>query len=773
MKQLFPKWVYHFLHSYITIATAVVLCIFTLGSLFTFHSQDPSWWHQSTQHMAYHNMFEGLGAYYAAFLLYMFGRGCYVFVPFFAYLALFFYFHYTFKKEWDRFAGWLLLLTSSCLFCYAFSIGSFQLSPAGGVYGKAVAQIFLQHFDVIAQKVVVCFMMGISIIVVLQISFFQVIHFIRNFFIYASKPNSIFAYIFYIIWMLLNAIVSAISFIIVKIYSILSGAIVKKADLSVARFERDETSEHKHDSEEVLHDIFWEAFIDNKKDAAAKQEIAEEKVAQETEFAQSFKEEVALEDAVEEAEKIAQPKKEKYHLPDAQSMPHAAVAKIKHITEETLQQQATILETKLQLFDIQGKVVKIHPGPVVTLFEYLPESHVKLSKIIALEDDLAMALQAVSIRILAPIPGTPVVGFEVANKIKESVRFADIAQSREFQNNIGKLPMILGQDPLGMNIVVDLASMPHMLIAGSTGSGKSVALNAMLVSLLCKFTPDELRLIIIDPKRLEFAAYQDIAHLVFPIVTDPRKAFPVLKWVVSTMEQRYETMAGFGVRNITEYHMLKKGVDAPHMPYMVVIIDELADLMMTTGKEIEDTLARIAQMARAAGIHMIIATQRPSVDVITGTIKVNFTARISFKVTSKIDSRTILDVGGAEKLLGRGDMLFIHGNDPNIRRVHGAYITDQEIEFVVQTIRKQRPAQYLDLQVFLQKQHQDDILLDGDDTLYQDIITFVQDCDEISISLLQRQFRIGYNRSARIISKLEADGIILPSEGGKMRRVLK
>jgi len=770
MKQIFPKWVHSFLHSYITIATSGVFFIFTLGSLYSFHPQDPSWWHQSTQQMAYHNMFEGAGAYYSAFLLYMFGSGSFILIPFFAYLTLFLYFHLRLKKEWDRFLGWFLLLTSSCLFCYAFSIHFVQMSCAGGVYGKYCAQLFLQHFDIIAQKVIVCFMMMISLIVVFQISLFQVIHAFHHFFIYAFKPHSIFAYIFYAIVTLVQWIVWFITFIVLKIYGIVSGAIVKKSDLSVVRFEREESSEHEKDAEEVLHDIFWEAYLDNKQHPVLQKEmLSEEKI----EFVQSYQEEVALEEAIENIEQIQEVKKKHYNLPDAQSLPYNAASKQRHITEETLQQQSTILETKLQLFDIQGKVVKIHPGPVVTLFEYLPESNVKLSKIIALEDDLAMALQAVSIRILAPIPGTPVVGFEVANKIKESVRFADIAQSREFQNNIGKLPMIIGQDPLGNNIVVDLASMPHMLIAGSTGSGKSVALNAMLVSLLCKFNPDELKLIIIDPKRLEFAAYQDIAHLIFPIITDPRKAFPVLKWVVATMEERYETMAGFGVRNITEYHLLKKGLDAPHMPYMVVIIDELADLMMTTGKEIEDTLARIAQMARAAGIHMIIATQRPSVDVITGTIKVNFTARISFKVTSKVDSRTILDVGGAEKLLGRGDMLFIHGNDPNIRRVHGAYITDQEIEFVVQSIKKQRPAQYLDLQIFLQKQHQDDILLDSDDSLYQDIITFVQGCDEISISLIQRQFRIGYNRSARIISKLEADGIILPSEGGKMRRVLK
>lgn len=768
MKQLLPKWVYAFLYSYVTVATAAVACIFTAGSLLTFDPQDPSWWHQSTQHMGYHNMFEGFGAYYSAFLLYIFGKASYILIPFFAYLGVFFYYHYSWKKELDRFLGWVFLLTSACLVCFVYKIDSYQISSPGGIYGYAVANITLVNFDLLAQKIVLFFVVGISIVMVLQISFLQIIHFCIRFFAYATRKDSIFAYIAHGLWIVSRAIINLCSTIIVKIFHVLSGKVVEKSALSVAHFERDEKATGQSDT--ILHDIFWEAYLDNKTHQVFKVSSAIPESGMPDTDAQ--KNDNEAEDVKIAASEPLQ-KVQHYDLPDAQSMPLSAMPKQKHITEETLQQQATILEKKLELFDIQGKVVKIHPGPVVTLFEYMPESHVKLSKIIALEDDLAMALQAVSIRILAPIPGTPVVGFEVANRIKESVRFADIVQSKEFQNNRGALPLILGQDPLGMNVIVDLASMPHLLIAGSTGSGKSVALNAMLVSLLCKFSPDELKLIIIDPKRLEFAAYQDIAHLIFPIVTDSRKAFPVLKWVVSTMEQRYEIMAAYGVRNIGEYHALRKDAQAPQMPFMVVIIDELADLMMTTGREIEETLARIAQMARAAGIHVIIATQRPSVDVITGIIKVNFTARISFKVTSKVDSRTILDDVGAEKLLGRGDMLFMHGNDPHIRRVHGAYITDQEIEFVVQSIKKQRAAQYLDLQNFLQQQQQDDILLENDDNLYKDIMSFVQDCDEISISLLQRQFRIGYNRSARIIAKLEADGIILPSDGGKMRRVLK
>ena len=441
------------------------------------------------------------------------------------------------------------------------------------------------------------------------------------------------------------------------------------------------------------------------------------------------------------------------------------------VYKKELTARAQILEEKLQRFGVSGKVVSIKRGPVVTLFEYQPKIDTKLSKIIALEDDLAMALQALSIRILAPIPGRSVVGFEVANTQRKDVLFADIIRDTVYTQFDGMIPLVLGQDTIGNNIVADLTRMPHLLIAGSTGSGKSVALNSMLISLLCALRPDQLKLILIDPKRLEFASYADIAHLLFPIVADPKQASPVLRWVVKEMEQRYEKMAAGGVRNIKEYNeQYAMQDDYELLPFIVVVIDELSDLMMTAGRDIEDLIARITQMARAAGIHLIVATQRPSVDVITGVIKVNFPSRISFRVTSKVDSRTILDCGGADKLLGRGDMLFLDSTTSLLRRVHGAYVTDKEIEQVVNHIRDEQAVEYLDLSQEITIG--DKMLFDGDQELYEQVADFVKEMDEISISLLQRKFRIGYNRSARMIDVLEAQGRIMPSDGGKMRKVI-
>jgi S-DNA-T family DNA segregation ATPase FtsK/SpoIIIE len=442
------------------------------------------------------------------------------------------------------------------------------------------------------------------------------------------------------------------------------------------------------------------------------------------------------------------------------------------VTKE-LEARAKILEEKLECFGITGSVTAIKRGPVVTLFEYQPAIDTKVSKIVSLEDDLAMALQALSIRIIAPIPGRSVVGFEVANKQRSNVHLAPVICSNTYKNFKGSLPLVLGQDTVGNDVIVDLACMPHLLIAGSTGSGKSVALNCMLMSLLCKHTPQEMRLVLIDPKRLEFAAYADIAHLLFPIITDPKRATLALRWVVQHMEERYETMAACGARNFTDYNKLvghhEKVTQA--MPYVVVIIDELADLMMTASKEIEDLITRITQMARAAGIHLMVATQRPSVDVITGLIKVNFPSRVAFRVTSKVDSRTILDCAGADKLLGRGDMLFLDAQGGSLRRVHGAYVSDKEIAAVVGHIRAQQRAAYLDLSQEVIARVQDGES-DADDAIYRDVVAFIKEVDEISISLVQRKFRIGFNRSARIIERLESQGLIMSTDGGKTRKVL-
>lgn len=428
-------------------------------------------------------------------------------------------------------------------------------------------------------------------------------------------------------------------------------------------------------------------------------------------------------------------------------------------------ERARNLESKLALFGISGKVISITAGPVVTLFEYEPARDVKVSKILTLEDDLSLALEAHSLRIIAPIPGRSVVGFEVSNSNRQIVYFSDIIAGQAFKKHKGVMPLIIGSDTIGNDVIVDLVDMPHLLVAGSTGSGKSVALNAMLTSMLCKAHPDEVQFILIDPKRLEFAAFADIAHLLFPIITEVARVPLVLRWAVKTMEERYQLLATAGVRHVSEYHK-KFGIAA--MPYMVIVIDELADLMMTSGRDVEELIARLAQMARAAGIHLIIATQRPSVDVITGLIKVNFPSRIACKVISKVDSRTILDCSGAEKLLGKGDMLFLN-HKGLLARVHGAYVKDAEIAAVVEYIKKQRTVVYQELNVAADG---DDVAYE-EDPLYSDVVAFVTTLPQVSISLLQRRFRIGYNRSARLIDTLEARGVLMPADGGKFRKVLR
>lgn len=468
-----------------------------------------------------------------------------------------------------------------------------------------------------------------------------------------------------------------------------------------------------------------------------------------------------------------------FQLPDASLFKKSAMHDKNLQTTDQMKQQAKKVEEKLQHFGIKGSVVAIKPGPVVTMFEYKPQIDSKISRILALEDDLAMALTAQSMRILAPIPGKNVIGFEIANAQRDDVSYGTMIASDEFTKTTARLPMILGVDISGTPVVVDLATTPHLLVGGATGAGKSVGLNVMLMSLLCKVNPDELKLILIDPKRLEFTPYSGIPHLLFPIVTQPARANAVLTWVVQEMESRYDTMATVGVRGFAEYKKLlkEKKTDAQgdplrQMPYLVVIIDELADLMMVAGKEVEGHIVRIAQMARAAGIHMIVATQRPSVDVVTGLIKVNFPSRIAFRVSSKIDSRTILDAQGAEKLLGRGDMLFMHASSPELKRVHGAYISDNEVERVADFLREQRQPQYLDInEVLVKNTHgaREDI----EDELYVQVRDYVLTLDEISISMLQRQYRIGFNRSARLIEKLEVDGFLAPAQGSKPRKVIR
>lgn len=472
------------------------------------------------------------------------------------------------------------------------------------------------------------------------------------------------------------------------------------------------------------------------------------------------------------------------------------------LDEERLRTMAEQLEEKLASFGVQGQVVEIRQGPVITMFEFLPAAGVKLSKIAGLSDDLAMALSAISVRIIAPIPGKGVVGIEVPNDYRETVFLKEIVADDRFQSSKARMPMALGKDTEGDPVVADLASMPHLLVAGATGSGKSVAVNTMIVSLLFRFTPEEVRLLMIDPKMLEFSIYEGIPHLLLPVVTDPQKASAALQWAVGEMERRYQLLTEMAVRNIVSYN---KRVDAltkqcekdleegrssseavrklklnengeplhKHLPYIVCIIDEFADLMMVASKDVETAVARLAQKARAAGLHLILATQRPSVDVITGLIKANFPTRIALRVAQKTDSRTILDSNGAENLLGRGDMLFLPPGSSQQTRVHGAFVSETEIELMVNFLKEQGSPEYDE--TILETQRESSAGADDDeeyDELYDEAVVIVTTERQASISMVQRRLRVGYNRAARMIECMERDGVVGPSDGARPREVL-
>lgn len=480
------------------------------------------------------------------------------------------------------------------------------------------------------------------------------------------------------------------------------------------------------------------------------------------------------------------------------------------IKKESLLMNARILEKKLADFGVEGKVLEVKPGPLIAMYELEPAPGVKLNRITNLSDDLAMALKAPSIRI-APIPGKSVVGIEIPNNEREPVHLKSVLDNDGFLNSKYRLPIALGEDNVGTPVIADLARMPHLLIAGTTGSGKSVSLNAMICSILLKSTPDEVKFLMIDPKRIELSEYEGIPHLLHPVVVNPKDASMVLRWAVLEMERRYRIISEVGAKNIDRFNqMIEKpsgkakpapepeaededdGIDAASeeailgksgekkeigpiprtkLPYIVIVIDEMADLMMVAQRNVEESLTRLAQMARAAGIHLILATQRPSVDVITGIIKANFPTRISFQVSSKVDSRTILDQLGAEQLLGMGDMLFMPPGTSRLARIHGAYVSDKEIEQVVAFVKKQGKPSY-DETILKPQETATEKGEEEYDEKYDEAVELVTDLGQASISLVQRYMKIGYNRAARIIERMEAEGVVGPSDGVKPRKVL-
>lgn len=459
-----------------------------------------------------------------------------------------------------------------------------------------------------------------------------------------------------------------------------------------------------------------------------------------------------------------------YKLPDPSLLDRIEKKETK-VDKESIQANASILEKKLKDYGIDGKVTEVRPGPVITMYEFEPAPGVKVSKIANLADDLAMALSAVSIRIIAPIPGKAVVGIEIPNRERETVYIREIIESKVFSSSQSYLTLVLGKTISGESHVADLAKMPHLLVAGATGSGKSVSLNSMICSILFKATPAHVRFLMIDLKMLELSFYEGIPHLLLPVVTNAKNAKTALRWMTDEMERRYSMMAEKGVRNIEKYNHKVVREEGETIPYIVVVIDELADLMMVSPKEVEEYIARLAQMARASGIHLILATQRPSVDVLTGIIKANFPARVACKVFSKVDSRTILDTNGAESLLGYGDMLFMSPGIGRLQRLHGSYVSEGEIKRIVEFLRQQGAPTYH--HEILEEKEEEEGGETIDDEKYQEAVEFVEGKGEASISMVQRRFRIGYNRAARIIERMEKEGIVGPSDGVKPREVIK
>ncbi|HRN77910.1 MAG TPA: DNA translocase FtsK [Candidatus Dependentiae bacterium] len=752
----------------VALLVSLIAVLFAV-SLYSYNPTDSSWFFITSLTPRVTNWCGWVGAHIAALSCYLFGAAAWLLVFVLLFSAYIILRARPFSYEWERFVGFGVLIWVGAALCRVHALDFWGSPVSGGIAGRMLytgLYVGMNHVGTIILLYGIFFASAILVIRFSCIRFVQqAVIFNRKLFGEYKVAHKAYAYGKFIV---LHMVFKPIAGCAYHIKALLDGSALKETGLLVPKQDEDEQNVFYWDPQSTSQAYAIEHQDEDDSDymIASPSFNVNDAVVSPTviDMAQGV--------SSDRAQIVPKQKINTYSLPSLNIFISTAAEQQDAVIRKELEERAHVLEEKLGRFGVSGKVTEIRRGPVVTVFEYEPEIDTKISKILALEDDLAMALQALSIRILAPIPGRSVVGFEVANKKREDVLFADVVRSVDFTKFKGSLPLVLGQDTVGHNVIVDLAKMPHLLIAGSTGSGKSVALNAMLVSLLCRLKPEELRLVLIDPKRLEFASYADIAHLLFPIVTDPRRAAPVLRWVVKEMEQRYEKMAACGARNIFDYNNCT--IHAEHqekLPFIVVIIDELADLMMTAGRDIEDLITRIAQMARASGIHMIVATQRPSVDVITGLIKVNFPSRISFRVTSKIDSRTILDCVGADKLLGRGDMLFLDAATASLNRIHGAYLSNKEIEDLVRHIHAERTVMYLDLHEQLLKE--EDALSQEDGELMQEIMEFLQDIDEVSISLLQRRFRIGYNRSARIIDLLESRGAILPADGSKTRKVVR
>ncbi len=691
------------------------LVIFTLMSLLSYSPSDPSFFNPKAVSKI-HNLFGLIGSYLAGTLIGLFGLGAF----WFPILLLFLSIHFFCDHAAVAFArtitgGILLVLTTGSLMAihkpdYIFFGTTFS---AGGFIGKPIKSILVQYTNVMGASIILILLWIVGFILVTG---FSLLNFFRR------------------SWNALRYLGDHIVTVILK----WNERRRKAKKRTQTRKERGQRKKRKIEIKAPITKPIKEAPV-------PKQDVFE--------FMRT---------------------EEDLQIPSINLLDNPE-KKSTSADEENLRMQSKLLEKKLVDFGVNGEVVAVTPGPVVTTFEYEPAPGVKINKIVNLTDDLALTLRAESIRVVAPIPGKAVIGIEIPNAVRETVRFKEIVSSRVFEKSKSKLTICLGKDIVGNPIVTEMDRMPHLLIAGATGSGKSVALNGMICSFLYKSIPHDVRLIIIDPKRIELSIYDEIPHLITPVVTDAKKATHALFWAVREMERRYELLSDNQARNIQQYNNKAEkdtSNELEHLPYVVIIIDELADLMMVASRDVEVALTRLAQMARAAGIHLILATQRPSVDVLTGVIKANFPTRLSFQVSSKTDSRTILDTNGAENLLGNGDMLFLPPGTAKIQRIHGAFISEAELVRITNFLKNQKKPEY-DISVTKAPvENKDSEDSEEYDERYDEAVALVTKTGQASISMVQRHLRVGYNRAARIIEVMEKEGVVGPSDGVKPREVL-
>ncbi|PIE61102.1 MAG: cell division protein FtsK [Desulfobacterales bacterium] len=758
------------------------LIILTAVSLFSFHAADPSVGN-SVSHVPdkIHNLFGLVGAHTAGFFVYLFGIGSLWLPLVLSLLGVWYLKEKSVKVIWLTLAGGVMLMVSTGAIFYLFRASyrfSNTMMPAGGKVGAAVTNFLLTYANITGCVIVLAFVVVVGFVLATGIS------------------------------------IQAVTLLLKEKLKVLAQTLKKEAADAVAnmkaraarfraarkqaRIDRAEqvTVLETATSKELPEKIQPNIKVENKKNQIATGATdAVDNTGEVSVDTFSSPNIVAIER--DETEYMADPM-----IEDIREQPDFVLPKLSFLDEKPkirrnidtgiLQEKAKILEEKLKDFNVRGDVVEILPGPVITTFEYRPAPGIKLSKIVGLSDDLALALSAISIRIVAPIPGRDVVGIEIPNDEREVVYLREMIASKAFVKSDSLLTLGLGKDLMGAPVATQMDKMPHLLIAGATGTGKSVGLNAMIISLLYKATPDQVKLIMVDPKRIELSVYNDIPHLITPVVTDMKKATNALFWAVKEMERRYELLELSGLRNIGQYNemvreklaaagvdnaseeaMADNGLPLEALPYIVVIVDELGDLMMVASKDVEYALTRLAQMARAAGIHLIIATQRPSADVLTGTIKANFPTRISFQVSSKIDGRIIIDQGGAESLLGNGDMLFCPPGTGKLMRIQGAFISEKEIGRITGFLKSQRTPDYNE-EVTKGEAQDDGKSFDESeyDAKYDEAVALVTKDRQASISYVQRRLRIGYNRAARLIEMMEHEGIVGPQMGSKGREIL-